>query len=142
MIMATKEKYLKNSQYSSLVCGRTPFAKAQISGFDSYPQISGKTEFYCTPIGLVVTTEINGLPVEKCKKKYNMYGFYIKNEKRQRFSCRSNEFPPLFCENGYAWSTHMTEKLSPNDIIGKTVIIDSGICEGKEKIAYGEICAV
>ena len=67
---------------------------------------------------------------------------YIYNEKKQRFSCRSNEFPPLFCENGYAWSAHMTGKLSPNDIIGRTVIIDSGICEGKEKIAYGEICAV
>lgn len=153
--MVLKQKKIKSSQYSNLICGRLPFARAKISGSKKYPDVTGETEFYSTPMGIVVSTEISGLPngsVDSEERK--LYELYIKDEDYEKerisgfhkLSRGSNRFPPLFSNGGFAWSAHLTDRLYLSEIIGKTIIIENnGVHMGNgsiEYLAYGTICSM
>ena len=134
----------RSGAYSNLLCGRRPFAKADIKGSAQYPKLSGVVEFFATPAGIVVSAEVSGLPyddAEPCAPQ--IYGFHIHNagrctgEEESPFSdagehfdigdcphpAHSGDMPPLFGNHGYAWSAHLTDRFSPEDIMGRAVII-------------------
>lgn len=115
-------------------------ALAQIKGSRDYPQISGKIRFYQMQNGVLVYTEVWGLPYDS-----SFFGFHI----HEGTSCSGNEadpfadalthynpydrphpyhagdLPPLLSSSGYAVSVFLTDRFSVNEVLGKTVIIHS-----------------
>lgn len=120
-----------------------PKAFAVITGSEKYPKVYGKIHFYQQANSVLVTTWAEGLPIQQCGS--GVFGFHI----HSGGSCTGNEadpfadalthynptgcehpyhagdMPPLFGENGRAFSVFMTQRFKIEDIIGKTVIIHS-----------------
>ena len=130
--------------YSKLLSGRSPFAKAELSGSMKYPKIKGMVEFFSTPMGVVVCTDVSGLPYDKdTPGSSQIYGMHIHNTGKctgsteEPFSdagahfdksgsehpYHSGDLPPLFGNDGYAWGAVLTNRFAPEDIMGRSVII-------------------
>ena len=130
--------------YSRLLSGRSPFARAELSGSSKYPKAGGMVEFFSTPIGVVVCTEVSGLPYDKdssCSSQ--IYGMHIHNTGKctggsedpfsdagahfDKSGCEhpyhSGDLPSLFGNDGYAWGAVLTDRFAPEDIMGRSVII-------------------
>ena len=138
----------------------SPDARATIEG----RCIKGVADFYQTRKGLLVVTEVTGLP--DCNK-HKVFALHI----HEGGSCSGNsnepfagtgshynpdgcehpyhagDLPPLFSNCGYAFSAVLTDRFSLCDIIGRTVVIHSGADDfttqpagnAGEKIACGII---
>lgn len=136
----------KGGVYSGLLCGRRPFAMARIFGSGDYPDVKGEVYFFATPAGVVVSAEVSGLPYDAEKKcRAEIYGFHIHNAGKctgtaeapfsdagahfDKNDCphpaHSGDLPPLFGNRGYAWCAFLTDRLSPEDLMGRSVIIHS-----------------
>lgn len=146
---------------------RRPDAVADIRGSKDYPRIMGTAKFYQTGGGVLVVTEVNGLPQNNEVCKAPVFGYHIHggqecsgnmedpfadsmahyNPQDCEHPYHAGDMPPLFGNNGYAYSVFLTGRFKVCEIIGKTVIIhlhpddfhtqpsgDSGT-----KIACGEI---
>ena len=132
--------------YSGLLCVRRPFATAKLAGAPQHPDIRGTVDFFATPTGVVVSAEVSGLPYDSEKKcRSQIYGFHIHNAGRctgtaeQPFEdagahfdkngcphpAHSGDLPPLFGNRGYAWCAFLTDRISPEDVMGRSVIIHS-----------------
>ena len=130
--------------YSKLLCGRSPFAKAELSGSSEYPNVRGTVELFSTPLGVVVCTEVSGLPYDKdARGTSQIYGMHIHNTGKCTGSAdapfsdagahfdmsglphpyHSGDLPSLFGNNGYAWGAVLTNRFAPEDIMGRAVII-------------------
>lgn len=120
-------------------------AKAEISGGKSYNTIKGNVYFEKQKNGVLVTTEITGLPTINGRCSGNVFGFHI----HEGMSCSGNEtdefadammhynpsnclhpfhagdLPPIFENDGYAYMSVLTNRFTIDEIIGKTVIIHS-----------------
>lgn len=146
---------------------RNPNAVSCISGSDEYSCINGTVRFYQTRLGTLVSSEIFGLPTSNENCKEDIFAFHIHggkccegnsedpfaeaeshyNPNNCEHPYHAGDLPPLFGNNGYAFSIFLTDRFSVNEIIGKTVIIHlnpddfttqpSG--NSGEKIACGEI---
>lgn len=159
----------KNNGISDLsfVLSRRPHAWAKIVGSDSYPDILGTVEFFQTNKGVIVYTNVFGLPQSSDKCRQPIFAFHIHSGK----SCSGNstdffadagihydpdgcphpyhagDMPPLFGASGNAISVFLTERFEVKDIIGKTVIIHASADDfttqpsgnAGTKIACGEI---
>lgn len=142
-----------NNMYSgqftnlSAVLNNRPRALAWIKGSSNYPKINGIVKFYQTRQGVIVASEVCGLPDGEGVCKNGVFAFHI-HEGR---SCTGNtedpfanalthydkygnehpyhsgDMPPLFGNNGYAVSVFLTDRFSIDEIIGKAVIIHSGV---------------
>ena len=134
----------KAGTYSKLLSGRSPFARAEVAGSSRYPEIKGKVEFFSTPVGVVVCTEISGLPYGKETPPHSqIYGMHIHNMGKctgaddEPFSdagshfdntggehpYHSGDLPSLFGNDGYAWGAVLTNRFLPEDVMGRSVII-------------------
>lgn len=134
----------RGGAYAKLLSGRSPFAKAELSGSLKYPDIKGTVEFFSTPMGVVVCTDVFGLPYDKeSPRTSQIYGIHIHNTGKCTGSAdepfsdagahfdmtdgehpyHSGDLPPLFGNNGYAWGAVLTNRFSPEDIMGRSVII-------------------
>ncbi len=122
---------------------RKPNAIARIKGSDKYPEIMGKTDFYQTDEGILVVTEVWGLPKSGDKCRNPVFGYHIHSgnkcmeNKEDAFAdskahynpgdCQhpyhAGDMPPIFGNNGYAFSAFLTNRFCICEIIGKTVII-------------------
>lgn len=126
----------------SVLRGR-PQALARIAGSKSYPDISGTVRFYQTGGGVMVRADVNGLPRSELPCRGQIFGFHI----HQGTSCtgsmddpfadamshynpsgcehphHAGDLPPLFGNDGSAFSLFLTNRFSINEVIGKTVII-------------------
>ena len=151
---------------AEIIKGR-PVSYASLRGSKAYPHLHGKVSFYGVRGGTLVVAEVFGLPTGTGNCGQKVFGFHI-HEGR---SCTGNaedpfsnagshlnpsncphpshagDMPPLFGNNGYAWSAFFTQRLTAAEAIGRTVIIhgspddfhtqpsgDAGM-----KIACGEI---
>lgn len=141
-------------------------ANACIKGSRDYPNVQGRVVFRQTPKGVLVTTEVFGLPYEnECDS--GIFAFHIHNGE----SCTGNEtdafadadghynpkdcphpyhagdLPPLFGNHGYAYMSVLTNRFSVREIVGKVIIIHKGTDDFKtqpagdsgNKIACGKI---
>lgn len=124
---------------------RRPNARAVIKGSKEYPSVFGNVYFYQTMYGVLVVSEVNGLPDNDTKCASPVLGFHIHSGK----SCTGNsedpfadtlghynpdgcehpyhagDMPPLFSNKGYAFSAFLTDRFSVSEIRGRTVIIHS-----------------
>lgn len=121
-----------------------PPASAHIKGSSAYPDIDGQAEFYQTRSGVIAVAEITGLPTSN-EYGSRVFGFHIHeggscsgnsedpffdvlghyNPKAYPHPYHAGDMPPLFSNNGFAFSAFLTDRFTIDEIIGKTVIIHS-----------------
>ncbi len=119
-----------------------PSAVADIKGMDEYAALQGKVSFHSADEGVLVVSDISGLPDPKgvCG---GVFGFHIHagdtcsgdkadplaktlghfNPKNCEHPYHAGDMPPLFSNRGFAWSAFYTERFNIFEIIGKTVVI-------------------
>ena len=146
---------------------RRPQARANIIGSPLYPSINGDIWFYDTEYGVLVVTDIEGLPnpIGGCNSP--IFALHI----HEGNSCTGNssdpfadakthynpnncshpyhagDLPPLFGVNGNAFSAILTRRFNINEVLGRTIIIHSSPDDfttqparnSGTKIACGEI---
>lgn len=148
---------------------KKPVAVSLIKGSTDYPQIKGIVCIYETKHGALVAVEVLGLPTTTDKCKCPVFAFHIHsggkcignaddafadtlthyNPDNCPHPYHSGDLPPLFGNNGYALSAFVTDRFSPQEVIGKTLIINSSPDDfhtqpsgnSGTKIACGEIMA-
>ncbi len=122
-----------------------PYAFAKINGSNDYPNINGIAYFYKVESGVIVSIQLKGLPVSDdiCKKPIfavhihsggsctgnstdpfaNAMTHYNPNNCNHPY--HAGDLPPIFGANGIGFSAFLTNRFSPEEIIGKTIIIHS-----------------
>lgn len=120
-----------------------PQAQANITGSESFPGITGWVRLYQTNEGVIVYTEISGLPKSSQPCQERIFGFHIHqgtdcggsgdepfphamshyNPKDCGHPYHAGDLPPLFGNNGLAVSAFLTDRFWVEDVIGKVVIL-------------------
>ncbi len=118
-------------------------ASAVINGSAAYPNIHGIVRFYQTRNGVLVAAEIVSLPYSHGICQHPVFGFHIheggqcEGDIHDPFSVamshynpdncghpfHAGDLPPLFSNQGYAFSVFLTDRFSLSEVIGRTVII-------------------
>ncbi len=152
------------------VLSRRPFAVADVYGDSKHLEINGNVRFYRSPLGVIVIAEIYGLPAPVGKCESPIFGFHIHegpecsgnsddpfshvmshyNPGNCEHPHHAGDLPPLFGNNGTAFSAFLTNRFTAEEIIGRTVIIHSNPDDfttqpsgnSGQKIACGEIRAL
>lgn len=121
---------------------------AVINGSTEYPQIKGLAAISSAPNGSWVDVEVKGLPqyvpAKGDSQPIGPFGFHLHsgdscepmdmspaftsamghyNPDKQPHGNHAGDFPVLFSNNGYSQMSFYTNKFTPKEIIGKTVII-------------------
>lgn len=129
------------------VLNRRPNAVAEIFGSDEYSAIRGRVSFYAVKCSVLVAAEISGLPAGMNGCDGGIFAFHIHEGERctgdaadpfadvgahyNPDNCphpfHAGDLPPLFGNNGYAFSAFLTDRFSVDEIIGRTVIVHAGI---------------
>ncbi len=124
---------------------KRPYAFARIKGNNEYPHIDGIVLFYKVQEGVLVSIQIKGLPISDdiCKKP--IFATHIHSGDSctgndtdpfadamthyNPYNCahpyHAGDLPPIFGTDGFGFSAFLTNRFSPEEIIGKTVIIHS-----------------
>lgn len=120
-------------------------AKAVVKGSKDYPTLNGNVTFKQMKNGVLITTEIFGLPNNGGECGSGVFGFHIHegtgcggNEKdpfaeaKTHFNPKgcphpyhAGDLPPLFGNNGYAYMSVFTDRFNLEDIIGRVIVIHS-----------------
>jgi len=123
-----------------------PNAVSEIIGSRYYPQISGRVMFYQTEKGVLVCTSLSGLPVNEAICQNHIFAIHIHEGEKcsgtkddpfadakthyKPYDCphpyHSGDMPPLFGNDGEAFSVFLTNRFTIEDIIDKTVVVHSG----------------
>ena len=144
-----------------------PAAWARLRGSRAYPDLQGTVRFYENSRGVLVVTEVIGLPTPQKTCESPIFALHI----HEGGSCSGNEqdpfadggmhynprgcphphhagdMPPLFGVNGYAFGAFVTDRFTIRDIVGRSVILHGSPDDfttqpsgnAGEKIACGEI---
>lgn len=127
----------------STLLGRRPHAWATVQGSEVYPTVQGTVRFYQTVYGVVVVTEIRGLPDPDIPCSAPIYAMHIHdgglcagtptdpfadvgthyNPDDCPHPYHAGDLPPLFSANGYAFSVCLTDRFTVEEIIDRSVII-------------------
>lgn len=121
-----------------------PQAMARLAGGPDHPNLSGTVRFYQTPAGVIVWTEVRGLPRSQDPCASQIFGFHIHEGTdcagtpedpfagaRSHFNpggCahphHAGDLPPLFGSgNGCALSLFLTDRFTVQEVTGRTVIL-------------------
>lgn len=120
-----------------------PRGYAHINGSGQFPNIEGMVLFYPYANGSVVVADIGGLPTSNESGAGNIFGFHI----HEGSACSGNEqdpfadagahlsfikrdhpehtgdMPVLFENGGKAWMAFYTDRFTPDQVRGRTVIV-------------------
>lgn len=138
--------YYNNSPYFLNVLGQSPSATAVLFGSEEYPNIRGQVNFYQTKFGVLVLSQVTGLPLNNSDCRKHIFALHIHSgnsctgNKSDAFADSGTHYNPYDCahpnhagdllplwgNNGYAFEVFLTDRFRVNEIIGKTVIIHSG----------------
>lgn len=147
--------------YLSYIESHRPNAVAYMNGLSDYPNIYGKVKFYQTSDGVLVLTELTGLP--NITSDHDFFAMHIHDSKTCNPSDldqsvhfnptnvahphHAGDLPVILSNNGNAYQLTLTNLLTVSQIIDNTVIIHkypddfrtdpSG--NSGEKIACGKI---
>jgi len=119
-----------------------PDAVAWISGNVGYSKLGGVVCFYSTKLGgVLVYAEIGGLPDRTESMESAFYGMHIHengdcslpfdktgnhyNPMNLPHPGHAGDLPPLLSNRGYAWMVFYDERISVDDIVGRSVVIHS-----------------
>lgn len=129
----------------SSLLGKRPHATAAISGDAGHPALKGTVRFFQTDAGVIVATDVAGLPVPAGKCQNPVFAFHIHggnsctgnatdpfadalthyNPQNCAHPYHAGDLPPLFGNNGFAFSVVLTNRFTVEEIIDKTIIIHS-----------------
>lgn len=129
---------LKNISVVSAMSAR-PAARASIKGGAEHPKLHGTMSFYPYRNGAIVLAELWGLPYDSAPCAPNVYAIHIHagggcsgdfsdagghyNPDNCPHPAHAGDMPPLFGNRGYALQGFYTERFTPKEVIGKTVIV-------------------
>ncbi len=150
-----------------LLFRRSPQGIAVVKGNEAHPAIRGTVRFYQTDSGVIVCTQMIGLPSFEDRCESPVFGFHIHGGSRctgtaadpfadtgghyDPYGCphphHAGDMPPLFGNRGRAFSAFLTDRFTVRDILGRTVIIHGSPDDftsqpagnAGQKIACGEI---
>lgn len=129
---------LNNLSFSQLVCRTKPVSAATLHGSAQHPAISGTIRFYRAAQGTLVVAEVFGLPDGP------FHAFHLHegstcgsgagddpfagaeahfNPTGQPHPYHAGDFPPLLSNGGYAYASFYTDRLTPEQAVGHTVIV-------------------
>lgn len=131
--------------YFASVMHRKPHSYAMIRGSDEYPNIRGQVRFFQTGHGTLVAAEIFGLPGKCSCCQDGIFAFHIHEGALCTGNCQdpfaqamshynpgscdhpyhAGDLPPLFGNDGYAFSVFLTDRFTACEIIGRTILIHS-----------------
>ncbi|MBQ8683407.1 MAG: superoxide dismutase family protein [Clostridia bacterium] len=120
-----------------------PLAEAILKGSDKYPGIRGRVLFFPTRDGVLVRTEVTGLPKGKGLCHSPVFAFHIHsgttcagdpddpfrevgshyNPQNCPHPYHAGDLPPLFGVKGRAFSIVLTDRFALPDILGRAVIL-------------------
>ena len=127
----------------SRVLTRLPIAVAVMRGSPLYPKIQGTVKFYQTTNGILIATELVGLPEAEDRCGGRFFGFHIHSGER----CAGNEedpfseagthynpsdclhlkhagdLPPILGAGGIGYSVVLTNRFTVTEIVGRTVVL-------------------
>jgi Cu-Zn family superoxide dismutase len=123
-----------------------PAAHARVLGSDAYPELYGHVEFFAAGNGTVLVARFRGLPFDEAPCAPNINAMHIHaggactGKPNSPFSdalghynpgdcphpAHAGDLPPLFSNHGFAWQAFYTERFTPQDVVGKTVIVHAG----------------
>ena len=121
------------------ICTRQPSAAAILRGSAAYPDIRGCVRLYQTKKGVLIYTEVHGLPHDgfyafhihegsRCAPKgddpFGMSGAHF-NPKGVPHPDHAGDLPPLLAADGYALGAFVTDRFAVNEVLGRTVILHS-----------------
>lgn len=126
--------------FNRILEGNSPQAVAWVTGNRQHPQLSGLVKFFTTPYGgTLVEAEFFGLPNASEPLSADYYAMHIheNGDCSQNFSRTGDHFnptgqlhpahvgdlPPLLANQGYAWTSFYNKRFTPQEIIGRSVII-------------------
>lgn len=121
----------------------TPNGYAHILGSEEYQNIEGMFLFYPYENGTVVVADIGGLPESGEAEAGKIFGFHIhegsvcSGNEKDRFAdagahlnlsmrdhpWHTGDMPVLFGNDGRAWMAFFTDRFTPDDVRGRTVIV-------------------
>lgn len=124
---------------------RSPDGVAQLRGDENHPTLRGRVRFWQTAHGVLVVTETIGLPHPTGACQNPVFGFHIHggnactgteadpfadslthyNPDGCPHPHHAGDLPPLFGNNGRAFSAVLTDRFTVREILGKTVILHS-----------------
>ena len=122
-------------------CKNKSDAVARIIGGVEAPQLSGCVQFYQESGCVLIVTEVSGLPKES---DTGFFGFHIHqgracagagfsgteghyNPSGQGHPEHAGDLPPLLWCRGNAYLSVKTDRFCADEIIGRTVVIHSGL---------------
>ncbi len=120
-----------------------PDAVAKIVGGEEYPELGGRVWFYGQEDGVLVVSELWGLPVWEDACSSPVFGFHIHegatcepmngesfedagghyNPNGCEHPMHAGDLPPLFGNDGYALSAVLTNRFTVHEVIGRTVVV-------------------
>lgn len=114
-------------------------AFANIRGNDKYYNLYGIVYFYPYKNGTVVEIEVFNMPKDStypyalhiheggiCNKNDFSKALDHYNPKDTYHPAHSGDLPPLFSNNGYSYMKVFTDRFTPDEIKGRTIIIHEG----------------
>jgi len=139
-----------------------PYAIAYLKGGKNNSEIKGTVEFFPWATGSIIKLEILGLPKDTPN---NFFGFHLHengvcditknfessgahyNKNMNAHPNHVGDLPMIYSNNGYAFMLYYTNRFTPDEIIGKSVIIHKMVDDLKtepsgnsgERIACGVV---
>lgn len=134
---------IRNKNISTMMRG-VPTAVALIRGSDEFPEIKGSLKLYQLSYGVLAVAEIEGLPVATKDCEESIFAFHIHggtsctgnqndpfadagthyNPNNCPHPYHAGDLPPLFgTKNGTAFLSFISDRITVDEAIGKTVII-------------------
>lgn len=158
----------RSKEFFERMLGESPRAYANIRGNDDYPDLVGMALFFRAQKGTVVFAELMNLPVGKEPCGQDFFGFHIHEgssctgDEQDEFADVGQHLDLDHCEHpehtgdlpsmlaardGYAWMVLFTDKFTPEQVQGKTIVVhrapDDFVTQPSgnagEKIGCGEI---
>lgn len=139
--------HARTAEIAYRILSEDPRARAAMAGSKKYPHIQGEVLFYRYNSGTIVVADIDGLPQREQDGMKNCYGNILGFHIHDGSSCtgdstdpfknsgmhynpgdcqhpwHAGDMPVLFENHGTAWCAFYTDRFTPEDVIGKTVII-------------------
>lgn len=128
-------------RFARIMLNDPPQARASIKGDKAHRGLHGAVYFYRTPTGVLVAAELYGLPQNG--DGHPVFGFHIHegdrcagggddpfaatgghyNPEEMPHPAHAGDLPPLFANNGYAFSVFFTDRFTIDEIVGRTVVV-------------------
>lgn len=132
---------------SSGLSNRRPYAMASIGGNTEFPDVTGTVRFYTAPGGTIVDATLNGLPPVSqptANPRIGPFGFHVHegaactptdgtspfsdasghyNPTDEPHPLHAGDLPVIFPNNGFGYLRTYTDRFTPSDVVGRTVIL-------------------